>query len=79
MPFTSRVYASGIAVEHVEIRLVRSTILQEEKSMCPACLTTTALAIAGAASAGSLSALIMKKLRRWVDAQIAVESQQQGT
>ena len=60
------------------VALVRR-FLQEEESMCPACLTTTALTLAGAASAGGLSALILKKLRSWVDAQIAVERQQQAT
>lgn len=31
--------------------------------MCPACLTTAALVVAGAASAGGLTALGVKKLR----------------
>ena len=31
--------------------------------MCPACLTTTALVLAGATSAGGLTALALKKLR----------------
>jgi hypothetical protein len=31
--------------------------------MCPACLTTAALVVAGASSAGGLTALVVKKLR----------------
>ncbi len=31
--------------------------------MCPACITTAALLVAGATSAGGLTALAMKKLR----------------
>jgi len=47
--------------------------------MCPVCLTTTALGVAGVASAGGVAALILKKLRGWVDAQIAVERQPERT
>jgi hypothetical protein len=34
--------------------------------MCPVCLTTAALAIAGATSTGGLTALAIKSLRRRV-------------
>jgi len=32
--------------------------------MCPACITTLALAVAGTGSAGGLTALVVGKLRR---------------
>lgn len=41
--------------------------------MGPACLTTTALALAGAASAGGLTALAWRSVRDWIDLQIAVD------
>ena len=40
--------------------------------MCPACLTTTALVVAGATSAGGLTALAVKKLRIWTGAKVIV-------
>jgi len=33
--------------------------------MCPACIATMALAVAGTTSAGGLTALAMRKLRAW--------------
>lgn len=34
----------------------------EEEPVCPACIATMALTVAGATSAGGLTALIMKKI-----------------
>jgi len=36
--------------------------------MCPACIASTALAVAGATSAGGLAALVARGLRRRPDA-----------
>ena len=38
--------------------------------MCPVCITTVALAVAGASSAGGLGALIVKSIRAKTDAKI---------
>jgi len=47
--------------------------------MCPACLTTVALMVAGVTSAGGLTALAVKKLRAKTDAKnINPESLTQG-
>lgn len=44
-----------------------------------ACLATTALAVAGAVSAGGVTALIVKEIREWIDAQIVVEPRREET
>jgi hypothetical protein len=49
--------------EPVDFRTAHSTMQGKEMPMCPACLTTAALAVAGVTSAGGLTTLVVKKLR----------------
>ena len=46
--------------------------------MCPACLTTAVLAVAGAASAGGLTALTAKALRNRAGREVPGDCQQPG-
>ena len=49
---------------HVDLGPLRSTGSWEEELMCPACLTTVALAVVGATSTGGLSAFLARTLPR---------------
>ncbi len=46
--------------------------------MCPACLTTAALAAAGATSAGGLTTLVVKKLRARPGATATTDNRNKG-
>jgi hypothetical protein len=52
--------------------------IRREKVMCPACLTTVAIAVAGSASASGLGALAVKKLRARTGAPVGATVPKQG-
>ncbi|MGH7493342.1 MAG: hypothetical protein ACREOO_13255 [bacterium] len=52
--------------------------------MCPACITTAALIVAGATSTGGLTALVVKKLRaktgaKSIDTKTQTKGEQNGS
>jgi hypothetical protein len=56
-------HAASFFAENVDLTPARSTIQQDEEPMCPICLATAALVVAGATSTGGLIALAVEKTR----------------
>jgi len=61
-PITTPLLRIFFVVGDVDPEPSRSTMQREEEVMCPACIATAALVVAGATSTGGLIALVARKL-----------------